>query len=675
MQVNLANYIRQDVRVPISQGLLPVFEAVSNSLDAIADRGKGAGTIRVTIVRHPEQLDGALGAPKDFIIEDDGVGFSDENLDSFCEAFSDKKLSIGGKGRGRFTYLKVFESATIRSRFKAPDGRTFGRDFLFDMRFSGRSSVPELEASGSSGTTVKLQNMSEQYANAVPRNRDTILRRFVWHFLPRLVSDDSPDIRIVDGTETSLARHLREDLQIDLTHEEFEVGRRTFSIDHLRFKPVGGVKHRFILAASGREVADGFHLLKHLPILSAAPLPMQESDAGFMYVSLVQGSYLDETVDPLRLGFNSGEEPAPQFTDGNSVEHEAADLLGDPQSIGQVRAAALTRVKNFLEPFLKDALSKRVLAIDQYIRRDGMGYHFLRSDIDDVAKGIRSIDDSSIEAELHDRAYREKKKRRSDVQSLLSATPEQKSEEGYFERWQSIVEGMTDIAKSELAAYVAHRRAIIDLMNDRLRTGDDGKHSKEEAIHSVVFPRGKQSGQVGYEQQNLWLIDERLAFHEHLFSDLSVKRITRGESDSARRPDIAIFESGYASFHDGGTPPANLVLVELKRAARKDASRDDPVQAALDYVEALKAGRAYSEGNAVIDVDANAFTTVYILADFTADFRKYLSGRDFKVLPGGDAFTWFHSTASIMFVAMSYRRMIDSAEMRNRIFFRKLGIV
>ena len=48
-------------------------------------------------------------------------------------------------------------------------------------------------------------------------------------------------------------------------------------------------------------------------------------------------------------------------------------------------------------------------------------------------------------------------------------------------------------------------------------------------IHSIVFPRGKQSGEVGAEQQNLWLIDDRLAFHEHLFSDISIGHITGHE--------------------------------------------------------------------------------------------------------------------------------------------------
>ena len=55
----------------------------------------------------------------------------------------------------------------------------------------------------------------------------------------------------------------------------------------------------------------------------------------------------------------------------------------------------------------------------------------------------------------------------------------------------------------------------------------------------------------------------------------------------------------------------------------------------LDYIEKLKSGSAKTEGGAVIDIEATALTTVYILADWTADFRRYLSREEFVAMPGG----------------------------------------
>jgi hypothetical protein len=316
----------------------------------------------------------------------------------------------------------------------------------------------------------------------------------------------------------------------------------------------------------------------------------------------------------------------------------------------------------------------RSKAIEKYIRSDGMGYHFLKSAIPELAKTLKSTDEQTIETSLHAAGYIERRKRSDQAKTLLAASPKEKSEESYFTRWTDVVDKLGDVAKSDLANYVAHRRVIIDLVEEVLKTTPEGHHRREEVIHSIVFPKGKQSGEVGYEQQNLWLIDERLAFHEHLFSDVSVKRITKGEVDALTRPDLAIYESGFASFYDGGKPPAQLVLVELKQPARRDASRDDPVSKTLLYVEQLKSGQARTEGGAVIDIEPHALTTVYILADWTADFQAYLRREDFKRMPGDVGQYTYRSEEKIMFIAMSFDRLVETARRRNRIFFRKLGI-
>src|SRR5947199_9668904 len=87
LHANIANFVRQDVRVSKRKPLLPVFEAVSNGLDAIADR-KSSGTIQVQVLRHPGQLDGSRGDPFGFIVKDNGIGFTKENIDSFDEIYS-----------------------------------------------------------------------------------------------------------------------------------------------------------------------------------------------------------------------------------------------------------------------------------------------------------------------------------------------------------------------------------------------------------------------------------------------------------------------------------------------------------------------------------------------------------------------------------------------------------
>src|SRR5688572_7434469 len=91
--------------VPLApyRALLPVFEAIANSLDAVRERGT-PGHIEVDVVRGGGQLE--LGDElystreqiRGFSIRDDGIGFTDSNFESFCTADSQQKVKLGGRG-------------------------------------------------------------------------------------------------------------------------------------------------------------------------------------------------------------------------------------------------------------------------------------------------------------------------------------------------------------------------------------------------------------------------------------------------------------------------------------------------------------------------------------------------------------------------------------------------
>jgi hypothetical protein len=565
IQANIANFVRQEVRVPKTKPLLPVFEAVSNALDAIADR-KGTGTVRVTVRRNRVLLDSGRGSPYSFTIEDDGIGFNAENIAAFDELYSIRKIRQGGKGRGRFTFLKVFQRAEIHSTFEE-SGALKRRDFVFDTTYFGYKEPP-VKSHDPVGTKIILSGMRQEFADKVPREAVTLAKDFISHFLPLLLSDRPIEIIIDDEEDViHLARLVRTDLLIDSHHEKFQIGSRAFSVRCVKLRPkLINLRHRLILAAAAREVS-GYNLDKAIAVLTTGPLALEGEPDGFFFVAIVEGAFLDEAVDPMRITFTDEDDAATD--DDETMEEELlvspnnlfGDLFGEPQSIGQVRREAIKIVRQQLDPYIKAAIEHRAEAIEKYIRRDGMGYHFLKGEIPELAKNLKSTDDRTIESSLHAAAYIERRKRSAQAHELLSVNPKEKSEDTYFKKWTDIVESLGDVAKSDLANYVAHRRVIIDLVEDKLRTTPKGGYSREEVLHSIVFPRGKQTGEVGYEQQNLWLIDERLAFHEHLYSDLTIRRITGNDVDSAERPDLAIYESGFASFYDGARPPAQLVLV------------------------------------------------------------------------------------------------------------------
>lgn len=57
----------------------------------------------------------------------------------------------------------------------------------------------------------------------------------------------------------------------------------------------------------------------------------------------------------------------------------------------------------------------------------------------------------------------------------------------------------------------------------------------------MLFPMGVTSKDIFFEQQNLWVIDERLCYHTLLTSDKKLNSIDGLEDTSGKEPDICSF--------------------------------------------------------------------------------------------------------------------------------------
>src|SRR5664280_2145871 len=138
LRTNIRNLVRQ-TQLPKWKPLLPIFEAVMNSFQAIRDiqRTSATGRIVIEIERDHDFLPDETPPICSFTIIDNGVGLNDLNMDSFNESYIEHKLSLGGKGLGRFTWLKAFERVEIESTFREPDQKDhlLHRKFVFDENY------------------------------------------------------------------------------------------------------------------------------------------------------------------------------------------------------------------------------------------------------------------------------------------------------------------------------------------------------------------------------------------------------------------------------------------------------------------------------------------------------------------------------------------------------------
>ena len=152
----------RNTSLPLKNGLLPVFEAVSNSIHAIEDAGipMEQGKITLEIIREDQlPIDtGQANAPiTKFRITDNGVGFTGDNFQSFLTLDSQYKATRGGRGVGRLLWLKAFERATIESTFRDDEGNLSCRHFSFHSQGGVSETTPPCPSSDETQTCVELQ--------------------------------------------------------------------------------------------------------------------------------------------------------------------------------------------------------------------------------------------------------------------------------------------------------------------------------------------------------------------------------------------------------------------------------------------------------------------------------------------------------------------------------------
>ena len=175
IKIDLRNQVRQ-TNLPKWKPLLPLFETIINSFQAIGDANpKKTGSVTVELERETPLLTEENPKIIGFKVIDDGVGLNDDNFDSFNTAFSPHRMQVGGKGLGRFVWLKAFVRAEITSIFA--DGDTLlRRNFVFDENYDlDDRGLPEATTTGAAGTVVHLIGYRDPYRGECPRSADVIV--------------------------------------------------------------------------------------------------------------------------------------------------------------------------------------------------------------------------------------------------------------------------------------------------------------------------------------------------------------------------------------------------------------------------------------------------------------------------------------------------------------------
>ncbi|UPK35482.1 ATP-binding protein [Bradyrhizobium sp. 186] len=648
-----------------------------NSFQAIRDakRKQGEGRIRIQIEREASLLPDEVASVRSFTITDNGIGLNDLNIDSFNESYSEHKLSLGGKGLGRFTWLKAFERVEIESTFTEADVKDdhLRRSFVFDENYEPDNASPlPVSRDTATGTTIKLVGFREPYKSACPKTTDQIVQRIVEHFLLIFLEPNCPNVTIEDhGLITSANDVFEKNFRSLATTAPFKIGLSDFTLTGFRLSTPKVSKNKLIYAANQRGVVSD-KLEDFIPNLSGRI--HQPDGTSFVYLGIVQGSYLTQRVNAARTDFDFASEDAedevPLF---GSDEIKRADIRNECVRLIQQELAEPMKTIN-------DLKEERVQA---YVQSEAPQYKILMKYSGEfIAKIPPEATKPEIEAALHHELYQRETRMRQESGRIIKEAEKVGDYEEYKKRFAEFMEDYNEIGASALAQYVAHRRIILDFLERAIgRAEAADKFPLESVVHQLIYPMKHTSDELPYPEQNLWMIDERLTYHSFISSDPTLSTLDRVEIESLKRPDLFIFDQKmiYGEGERAGTdsPVTSLTLVEFKRPMRNDYTlADNPVNQCFDLVKVIRSGKFKNQrGRPIPAANDKIPAYCYIIADITPSLKDILETNDAYPTPDGQGYYGFQKTFGIYYEVSSYDKLLQDARKRNRIFFEKLNVL
>jgi len=662
--VNVAGQVAQ-IRLAQSKALWPLFEAIVNSIQSLEDTEEGQKHIVIEAIRskNPQTRIDTNGNVveeltrfEDFIITDNGAGFNETNYGSFLQSYSRLKVEKGCKGIGRFLWLKAFEAVEITSEYSEGD-IWLRREFLFTLQgVEPEDNVAEASRGlHARKTIVRLRGFKENYRNEVALSLESLARRIIEHCLPYFIMGECPEIELTDslGERFSLNDYFKKSYGDSLHQDEIEIKGEAYRLYHMLLAE-GADRHELHLCAHQREVKS-FNLSKYIPNMQHR---LEIDGDSLYYVGYLAGAYLDGAVNAGRSEFEFSDYP----------------IMGDARPAGEkeIVDASVEFIKEYLKSDLDKVAEEKKARIDRLVRSDRPLYRMLLNARPDVYDQIPTgLDDGHLDLELYRHQQRwehDIAKKGWDVRKRVknSAT----TDPGFDDLFDEYCRSVTELSRASLAEHVAKRRAVIDLLEEALALDDDGKYSKESRVHSIICPMQATSDDIPFDDMNLWLIDDRLAYHRFLASDKRIDSIPIIESDSSKRMDLAVFDAALSYTADPDNVSA-ITIVELKRPQRDDLDEDgsNPLQQVFEYVEAIRAGKVKkSNGRGFGNVQNTAFYC-YVIADMTDSLKR--TARFAALYPTDDqeGFFGYNQGVGAYVEVISYDKLLKNAKQRNKALF------
>lgn len=575
--------------------LTPLFEAITNSLEAISQRDlPDDEKPKITVTLHFTGLLDEVNELLKIEIEDNGAGFTPENYKRF-EEFFDKSKGYDNKGSGRLQFLHRFDEVQIDSKYQV-DGVTRQRTFTCSQKYFSQGAEDQIcDEPESILTKVTLFGGNfegEEKLFFDELKIDELIKEIKRHFLLRFYLDDKKEEMNVPIISIIF---MKEGEEIDnkiLTSENlpkpFETG--VIQVPYLKVEDSKADKISWNKVKDKSETINWAHfkvpendLEKNHVYLCSKDMPVQslvfkqikknESVEGFKYLTAFYGDILDnsenvsDAVD--RFCFPDKKETEASISDDLFFNEDEEFLFID--SIKE-------KVNGVIPSIYKDVfnlISEQEKDVEAIAKAHGIPIDVAKNTKINLTDNEQAITKKiyAVQSDgLAEKGFQAKKLH----ESLKELNP---TSERYQEELESKVADLSALIeeqnKEELSRYVIRREMVADALKIILEEGLDyqtrpkikGKNKEKEGlVHDLILKRKSSDTSV---LNDLWILDEEF-LHFHGCSDLPLNQIQDSEGNNlledisddkikefglnlARRPDIFLFaEEG------------KCVIVELK---------------------------------------------------------------------------------------------------------------
>lgn len=664
MTVNVAGQVGQ-IKLSLAKALWPLFETVINSIQSLEDSNVSEKKIIIDALRSEDiqlKTDGQGNTVEEpahfvaFVVTDNGNGFNTENYTSFLEAYSQLKVKKGCKGIGRFLWLKAFDTVTISSTYFEDDCWHL-REFNFALTGVTPEQNDKILESKEVGqrTIVSLKGFRNPYRDSVAYSLESLAKKLIEHCLPYFITAKCPQIILQDnrGEMFNLNSYYEKTYKDSLHQDPMELNGKHYTLYHMLLSE-GADKHELHLCANNREVKS-YVLSNYIPDMKKKLINGEDS---YYYVGYLAGDYLDDAVNTERSDFD--------FSDG--------PLFGETKE-SEIVETAVECIRTYLSDELTKVADEKKTQIDMLVKAKRPQYRLLlnrRPEVYDIIPA--GLTEDKLDVEL----YKQQQQWELDTAKKRHAIEEKvkhdaTSDPDFQRLFDEYCESITELSRASLAEYVARRKAVIDLLEHALEADENGKYSKESRIHSIICPMQTTSNEIVLDDMNLWLIDDRLAYHHFLASDKKINTIPVLESSVDKRMDLAIFDAALSYTADPDNI-SSITIVELKRPQRDDLATEetDPITQVYDYVTDIKEGKVKkANGRGFGNIQQVAFYC-YVIADTTPSLKKSAARAGLVPTQDGEGYFGYNPTVGTYIEVISYDKLLKDAKQRNRTLFDKL---